>query len=44
MHVKIEIDSSLKELYTIIYTNTMTEKIQKVVDYLDNNDSPLCAM
>lgn len=44
MHVKIEIDSSLKELYTIIYTNTMTEEIQKVVDYLDNNDFPLCAI
>ena len=41
MYVKIEIDSSLKEPYAIIYTNTMTEEIQKVVDYLDTKDSPL---
>lgn len=41
MKVKIELSEEYQPPYAVIYTNRMTEEIQKTVDLLGTGDAPL---
>ena len=41
MKVKIELSEEYQPPYAVIYTNRMTEEIQKTVDLLGTGDTPL---
>lgn len=41
MKVEIKVEDLLKEPYAIIYTNEITEEIQRMVDLLANNENKI---
>lgn len=41
MEVKIELSDQYKDPYIIIYTNTMTEDIQRIIDVVNTSKTPL---
>ena len=44
MKVSVDISPEYKEPYAIIYTDKVTEDIQRIIDTLSTNDSPVTAL
>lgn len=44
MKVNVDISSEYKEPYAVIYTNEITEEIQRIIDILGSKDSPVTAL
>ncbi len=44
MKVNVDISSQYKEPYAVIYTNEVTEDIQRMIDIIGSKDNPLTAL
>lgn len=44
MKVSVDISPEWKEPYAVIYTNQMTDDIQRIVDVFGGNDAPITAL
>ncbi len=44
MKVNVDISSQYKEPYAVIYTNEVTEEIQRMIDIIGSKDNPLTAL
>ena len=44
MKVKIDISSDCREPYAVIYTDKVTEEIQRMVDMFSSNETPITAL
>lgn len=44
MKVNVDISSDYKEPYAVIYTNEVTEDIQRIIDMFGSKDSPVIAL
>ena len=44
MKVSVDISPEYKEPYAIIYTDKVTEDIQRIIDTLSTNESPVTAL
>ena len=44
MKVSVDISDEYKEPYAVIYTNTVTDEIQRIIDVFSSNETPVTAL
>ena len=44
MKVKVDISKEYKEPYAVVYASEITDEIQRIIDYLGSNNTPITAL